>query len=227
MRPLIYDGSPWVNVGCRSGHAPRRKRLKNLAQRLPPAEESLGLPEAAPEPVDVKAIYERYGDFVWRNLRRLGIPEEAVEDVLQDVFLVVHRRLSGFESRSSLRTWLFGIVLRVAKTHGRSLRRRRVHLDNLAAAVDVDTASNRDANDPAEAAARHEASQLLHRLLDQLDDEKRAILVSVELEQMSVTEAAEAVGINLNTAYSRLRAARQAFQEAVMRHRETEGGSSS
>src|SRR5882672_3249734 len=82
-----------------------------------------------PEPAGVKEIYERYGDFVWRNLRRLGIGEEAADDALQDVFLVVHRRLPEFESRSSIKTWLFGIVLRVAQTHLRTVRRRRVHVD--------------------------------------------------------------------------------------------------
>ena len=61
---------------------------------------------------------------------RLGIREEAADDAMQDVFLVVHRRLSDFESRSSVRTWLFGIVLRVAQTHLRTVRRRRVHVDD-------------------------------------------------------------------------------------------------
>jgi RNA polymerase sigma-70 factor (ECF subfamily) len=131
----------------------------------------------------------------------------------------VHRRLSDFESRSSVKTWLFGIVLRVVHTHLRTARRRRVHVDDGAAVSDIESVASNDGEGPAEIAARREASRLLHRLLDELDDEKRAILILVELEQMSVPDAAEAMGMNLNTAYSRLRAARQAFQDAVTRHR--------
>jgi RNA polymerase sigma-70 factor (ECF subfamily) len=70
--------------------------------------------------------------------------------------------------------------------------------------------------------ARRQASRLLHCLLDQLDDDKRALLVSVDLEEMTIAEAAEAMNLNANTAYSRLKIARQDFQEAVMRHLETE-----
>ncbi len=182
--------------------------------------------EGWPEPVSVKDIYERYGDFVWRNLRRLGIPEEATDDAMQDVFLVVHRRLSDFEARSSVKTWLFGIVLRVAHTHLRTARRRRVHVDDLAGKSEVESVATSDSESPAEVAARREASLLLHRLLGELDDEKRAILILVELEQMSVPDAAEAMSMNLNTAYSRLRAARHAFQDAVTRHRTMYGSNS-
>ena len=145
---------------------------------------------------------------------------------MQDVFLVVHRRLSDFESRSSIKTWLFGIVLRVAQTHLRTVRRRRVHVDEQAAFIDVESVAMSESDGPAEAVARREASLLLHRLLDELDDEKRAILILVELEQMSVPDAAEAMSMNLNTAYSRLRAARQAFQDAVTRHRKLYGSNS-
>ena len=189
--------------------------LRSLSREGNPREEA----EDWPKPVGVKEIYERYGDFVWRNLRRLGIAEEATDDALQDVFLVVHRRLADFESRSSVKTWLFGIVLRVAQTHLRSVRRRRVHVDDGAVPSEIESVATSDSEGPAEMVARREASALLHRLLDELDDEKRAILILVELEQMSVPDAAEAMSMNLNTAYSRLRAARQAFQDAVTRHR--------
>ena len=73
------------------------------------------------------------------------------------------------------------------------------------------------AEGPVEAFERREASALLHRLLDELDDDKRAMLVCVELEQLTVPEAAESLGLNLNTAYGRLRAARAAFNDAVAR----------
>jgi RNA polymerase sigma-70 factor (ECF subfamily) len=162
-------------------------------------------------------IYAQHVHFVWRNLRRLGVQESSVEDAVQDVFLVVHRRLPEFQARSQLRTWLFGIVLRVAQSHRRSLRRRQAHVVH-AEPLEIDAVSPVDQDGPIELIARRQAGALLHRLLDAMDDAKRAIFVLVELEQMTVREAAEALGINFNTAYSRLRVARAAFEAAVAEH---------
>lgn len=165
---------------------------------------------------DVEEICVSHMDFVWRNLRRLGVAESSIDDAVQDVFLVVHRRLQDFEERSQMKTWLFGILLRVAATHRRTLQRRREHIVDAAPAP-LESMPEHDVDGPLELLAKREARELLHRLLGQLDDDKRAMLVSVELEQMSVPEAAESLGINLNTAYSRLRAARAIFNEAVER----------
>jgi RNA polymerase sigma-70 factor (ECF subfamily) len=161
-------------------------------------------------------IYTQHARFVWRNLRRMGVEEGSVEDAVQDVFLVVHRRLAEFQARSQLRTWLFGIVLHVAQSYRRSVRRRQSHLVQTVP-VDLDAASA-DQEGPMELIAQRQASALLHRLLERLDHDKRAIFDLVELEQMSVREAAEALGVNYNTAYSRLRAARAAFEAAVAEH---------
>jgi RNA polymerase sigma-70 factor (ECF subfamily) len=194
-----------------------------LAQHLPKSSEEAVAPVAEQAAhLDTTQIYRSHGAFVWRNLRRLGIPENMVEDVLQDVFMVVHRRLPEFESRSSLKTWLFGILLRVAKTHRRSQHRRRVLLDGLTTAAEVESDTAKTEDDPAEMIGRREASRLLHRLLDELNDDKRAILVSVDLEEMTIAEASEAMNVNANTAYSRLKVARQEFQEAVTRYLATE-----
>src|SRR5258705_9464280 len=72
-------------------------------------------------------VYQRYVDFVWRSVRRAGVEEGAVDDVVQQVFLVVHRRLPEFSHASSVRTWIFGIMLRVLREHRRSLRRKSPH----------------------------------------------------------------------------------------------------
>jgi RNA polymerase sigma-70 factor (ECF subfamily) len=174
-----------------------------------------------PEPPgSVDEVYERYFDFVWRNVRRMGVPEGAVDDAVQDVFLVVHRRLGEFQGRSSLETWLFGILLRVLKEHRRASSRRSAR---LAEAEAVSRAlAGRGSEGPHDLAARNEAVRSLYRLLDQLDDEKRAIFVLVELEQLPVIEAAAALGLNVNTAYARLRAARQQFETALEQHRARE-----
>ena len=75
-------------------------------------------PRASGRPVDggipsFDALYEQYFAFVWRSARRLGIVDSALEDVAQEVFLVVHRRLDSLERGASIRSWLFSIVVRV------------------------------------------------------------------------------------------------------------------
>ena len=168
------------------------------------------------QPPGLPEIYAQHADFVFRNLRRLGVHDSLIDDAVQDVFLVVHRRLADFEARAQVTTWLFGIVLRVAQSYRRSAMRRRARLTD-APSAEIDQIPVTAAESPIELLERREASALLHGLLDELDDDKRAMLVCVELEQLTVPEAAESLGLNLNTAYGRLRAARIAFNEAVAR----------
>src|SRR5206468_3625388 len=102
--------------------------------------------------------------------------------------LVVHRRWDSFDARwSSVETWLFGILMRVARNHRRSLRRRAWAIPSTGDIVDIVPSP---AAGPAELVARREAVALLDRLLDSLDEEKRAIIVLVDVEQMSVPQAA-------------------------------------
>ena len=168
------------------------------------------------QPPGLPEIYAQHADFVFRNLRRLGVIESAIDDAVQDVFLVVHRRLGDFEARAQVTTWLFGIVLRVAQSYRRSAMRRRARLSDTPAS-EIDEVPVATSESPIDLLERREATTLLHRLLDELDDDKRAMLVCIELEQMTVPEAAESLGLNLNTAYGRLRAARAAFNDAVAR----------
>jgi RNA polymerase sigma-70 factor (ECF subfamily) len=163
-----------------------------------------------------RRLYDSHFSFVWRNLRRLGVPDPILEDAAQDVFLVVHRRWDSYDaSWSSIETWLFGILLRVARNHRRTLRRRGA-LVNLSAS-ESSTRTPVAEDGPADLVARREAAALLDRLLEGLDDDKRAILVLVDLEQVTVPQAAEALGLNLNTAYWRLRAARKQLERALAR----------
>lgn len=164
-----------------------------------------------PNPLEFDAVYEAHFDFVWRSLRRLGVREAALDDAAQDVFVVVHRRLREFAGRSSLKTWLFGIALRVARHHRRTAARRDA--DAL-----PDSVADLHSPTPHECAAQAEAVRVLHALLDQLDDDRRAVFVMMELEQMSAPEVTEALGIPLNTVYSRLRLARRDFEAALARH---------
>jgi RNA polymerase sigma-70 factor (ECF subfamily) len=159
-------------------------------------------------------VYQSSAALVWRNLRRLGVPEASLEDAAQDVFLVVHRRLSEFEGRSTLRTWIFGIVLRVAARHRRKARGIAVREAPISGGLnEALTAPVHEG--PFERTLHKQANDLLHQVLERLDDERRALLIMVDLEQTSVAEAAEALEINLNTAYSRLRAARRSFESEL------------
>lgn len=158
-------------------------------------------------------LYQAHFPFVWRSAKRLGVRDESLDDAVQEVFVVVHRRLADFEGRSSLRTWLFGITLRVVRDHRRSARRRDPGCE-----VDPDTL-RATGGGPVESAEKEEAVRLLHALLDELADDRREIFVMAELEQMTMPEIAEALAINLNTAYARLRTARQEFEQALARHR--------
>jgi len=156
-------------------------------------------------------VYDAQFDFVWRVVCRCGASSQ-VDDLVQQVFIVVHRQLPQFEGRSSIRTWLYTIIRRVVKDHfrGKARRGRSEPIDDaLLPAVD---------RTPEEQVARKEDIELLYRLLDTLDEEKREVFVLVELEGMSVAELARGLRVNENTLYARLRAARQQFNEAVGRH---------
>lgn len=176
-------------------------------------------PPAAPPPFE--DVYDEHAELVWRALRRLGVPEASIDDAMQDVFVVVHRRLPEFEGRSSLRTWLFGIVLGVARNHRRSARRRAPE-QTLAAEIDDDLPAP-DSRGPEDRATTAEAVRVLYTLLDQLDEDKRTVFVLADLEEMTAPQIAAALSLNLNTVYARLRAARLAFEQAAARYRAQEG----
>jgi RNA polymerase sigma-70 factor, ECF subfamily len=184
-------------------------------EKMPPHLGTQAAQAPAPEALDPCRLFDSHLAFVWRNLRRLGVAEPMIEDAAQDVFLVVHRRWNTWQpERSSVETWLFGIVLRIAQNHRRAQRRR---LNWLLPAQDrmalQETPSLDDG--PAEILAQREAATIFERALAPLDEDKRAIFLMIDVEQMSVPQAAATLGINLNTAYWRLRKARIAFRRAL------------
>ena len=160
-------------------------------------------------------VYRDHFAFVWRSAKRLGVRESSLDDVVQEVFVIVHRRLTSFEGRSSLKTWLFGITLRVARDQRRSTARKSA---DGGGEIDPDTLKASTPG-PGESIEKAEAVRILHALLDEMDDERREIFVMAELEQMAMPDIAATLGLNVNTAYARLRAARQEFEEGVARSR--------
>ena len=160
-------------------------------------------------------VYRDYAAFVWPVLRRLGVRDADVEDVCQEVFLVVHRKLPEFAHRSSIRTWLYGIAVRCASDY-----RRRAHVKREAPQPKLGDAPI-DAPQPKSVADR-QARAVLDEILETFDEPKRAVFVLYELEELSMAEVAEAVGCPLQTAYSRLHAARAEFELAVSRRQAQE-----
>jgi RNA polymerase sigma-70 factor (ECF subfamily) len=185
-------------------------------QRLAPDPGAEALPVG--EQLTVTALYEAHVDFVWRGLRRLGVPASRLDDAVQDVFLVVHRRLDSFEVRSSVKTWLFGIVLRVARDHHRS-RRRNEQRAATEAPPDPELLVDETSSGPLERAQQADAIRLLDELLSGMSAEKREVFLLAELEQMTAPEIGEALGVRLTTVYSRLRSARIEFEQALARRR--------
>ncbi len=179
----------------------------------PPADLALAAPS-------FEELYEAHVDFLWRNARRLGVRDDAVDDVLQHVFLVAHRRLAELTRVGSERAWLFGVLTRVVREHKRSLRRKSPH--GFHEATDPDGLPDEHARGAEEDVARREAARLLEAWLEALDDDKREVFVLADLEQMTAREIAEATGANPSTVASRLRAARQQIEDAAARFRRRE-----
>lgn len=169
-------------------------------------------PEAEAGLRELGEVYEAHFDFVWRSLRRLGVPASALDDAAHDVFLIVHRKLPEFEARSALKTWLFSIALRVAQNA------RRAHARNSSEQLDENVVVS-NAPGPDELTLRAESVQFGYKLLERLDDDKRAVFILAELEQLPASEIAVALGIPMYTVYSRLRAARREFEAALLREK--------
>jgi RNA polymerase sigma-70 factor (ECF subfamily) len=174
----------------------------------------IGLPERTS--ASFEAVYREHFRFVWRSVRRLGTDGFFVDDVVQEIFLVVHRRLAEFEARSSMKTWLYGIVRRVVADHRRTLRRKPA-FGGAPLSTDVHGLGDASVQGPDASAEQAEQVRLLHRLLGELDDDKREAFILAEFEGMTMAEIAEALDVNPNTLSSRLRAARREFEGALER----------
>jgi len=162
--------------------------------------------------VAFRALYDEHVDFVWRNLRRMGISAAEVDDRTQEVFVVAHRRWDTFEDHGhGPRAWLFQIVLRVVAD---ARRHRRRHPED----ADGGFAESRRSEPPAqlEEMARKEALQQLDRALATIDIGRRAVLVLHEIEEMTAPEIAKTMSLPLNTVYSRLRVGREELERALL-----------
>jgi RNA polymerase sigma-70 factor, ECF subfamily len=169
----------------------------------------------SPRPTS-RQVFDEHAPYVFRVLRYLGVRDADVPDVCQEVFITVHRKLEGFEGRSSLRTWLYRICQRAASDHRRrAYMRHEVVTDASSAELD-----RPDAHD--DGGSRLEARSALAFLLDRLDEPKRDVFVLYEIEGLTMREVCDILDCPLQTAYSRLHAARQLLVDAM----NGEGGAS-
>jgi RNA polymerase sigma-70 factor (ECF subfamily) len=185
-----------------------------LVPSLP--EPAVVVPEPSAGEVTFEAVYDCHFQSVWRTLRRLGVPDAQLDDAAQDVFVVVHRKLATFSS-GSVRNWIYAISLRVASDYRKRATRHRC--------VPLSEEITDGRPGPGRLSELEESIRLLRALLGRLDDKRRTVFVLSELEQLTIPEIAEVLGVNLNTAYARLRAARAQFDAALTRHRQRRGTS--
>lgn len=168
-------------------------------------------PDAAAREQSFDEIFDREVDWVVRTLQRLGVRSADAEDVAQQVFVSVLAHLDENDPTRPLRPWLFAFALRAAANHRRLARHRR----------EVPEGADDQAL-PAVAAPeadleRREERALLLAALGELDLDRRAVIVMHDLDDMSAPTIAEALGIPLNTVYSRIRLGRQDLAAAVRR----------
>jgi RNA polymerase sigma-70 factor (ECF subfamily) len=157
------------------------------------------------DPQLIRELFLAHASFVWRVLRRFGVPESDVEDVCQEVFVVVHRRLPEFEGRASVRTWIYEIARRSALAQ----RRRAGQRSEQAALLD----ELQDSAPGPELSTEHRhALAWLEQGLARLDADKREAFVLYELEELTLAEVSLALGCPINTVHNRVKSAREALR---------------
>lgn len=163
-----------------------------------PGSPTPGLPE----------LVRAHSQYVWRLLRGMGVREGDLDDLCQETFLVVHRRLPTFEPRASQRSWIYGIALRVAADYRKRAHRKRETL--VAEPPEVS-----GAHSPAHALEQRQDWALLDRVMAELSEEQRQVFVLFEIEEVAMQEICAIVACPTQTAYSRLHAARKRIAEQL------------
>jgi len=193
-------GAPEARIHRPSESTPHRRQIRAVTSSAP----------------ILADVYREHIDFVIRTTRHLGVPESSVEDVVHDIFLVVHRRLEDYDGRSTMRSWLYGIARRVVLHHKRGFSRAR--------AREAQAPVPPPQLDAEETVARRQAAETVRNCLGMLDPEQRMVFVLADIEGMSAPEIAQALGVKLNTVYSRLRLGRKKFERALARRNQADQG---
>lgn len=174
------------------------------------------VPTEADVPLTVTEVHARHGEFVWKTLWRMGVRAPHLEDVYQEVFLVVHRRLDSFVGRCAITTWLYEICFRVAIGY-----RRRAHFrrEQLMPPDQSSVLASASSLTPERELERRRAIHRLHALLARLKIEQRVVFVLFELEGLSCEQISAQLAVPAGTVYSRLHRARKAFVRELEQER--------
>jgi RNA polymerase sigma-70 factor, ECF subfamily len=182
--------------------------MSRVAVQVPTVEPALGASQGRP---DFRDIFDTQLYFVWNSLRRFGVADRDVEDVAHEVFVVVDRHLAEYDPARPLRPWMFAIACRCASDYRRRAHRRyEVLVDE-----DPNGAEARPAAD--EALMRAEEANLARRALLAVPEDRRGVVILHDFEEVAMSDVADALGIPLKTAYSRLRVGREELLAAARR----------
>jgi RNA polymerase sigma-70 factor (ECF subfamily) len=159
--------------------------------------------------MNFRPIYDEHVGFVFRTLNRLGVPERGLPDAVQEVFTVAFRGLEGFEGRSTMRTWLYGIARRIASDVRRSAPERLEVLQD-------ETQDRADSKSDIVAwAERGEELVRAEALVQSLPEEQRIVFALFEIEEWTGAEIADATEVSVATVHSRLRLARETIRRKL------------
>ena len=172
----------------------------------------LPYPQMSIDSARLTRVAQEHLDFVWRCLRRFGVPAADADDAAQQVFLVAADKLADVPVERE-RAFLFATAARIAANARRSIRRRQTAYDSLSQAPEEPSISQDELSDQLRARA------LLDQVMADMPDDLREVFVLFEIEEISIQDIATTLEIPIGTVGSRLRRARQAFQQAVTRHR--------
>jgi RNA polymerase sigma-70 factor (ECF subfamily) len=180
--------------------------VPGFVRRTAPTGNEADVRQAAPS---FREVFDKHARYVWRSLLGLGVHERDVADASQHVFLVVHDRLASDQvSAGALRTFVYGVCLRVASDFRRRAHRRHERLF-------ADPPEPTQPPEQEQAAWHRQALAQLDAVLAGLPVPQREAFVLYEIEELTMTEVARALGCPLQTAYSRLHAARRAVTSAL------------
>jgi RNA polymerase sigma-70 factor (ECF subfamily) len=164
--------------------------------------------EAAPR-LSFEDVYREHFDFVFRQAARLGGSDIDAEDAVQDVFMIVMRKLERFDCRALITTWRYAITLNVVRT----LRRRARKICDAKEAFEYNEENGEPSACSIDRVEVRDAHRIAYEILDKLAAKKREVFILAELEGLTCDEIAVVVGTKTATVWSRLHYARKEFAE--------------
>lgn len=203
--------STHVQLAATSGVAPSRDTMPSSIPRSR---------EVSERDVRLRGLVDLYFDFIWRSLRGFGVPAASADDATQQVFWIASQKMESIVVGSE-RAFLFTIARGIAANARRGQSRNREVANEVAIAVQRDASPN-----PEQVAASNEAKKLLEQFLEMLPDDLRTVFMLFELEGLTIAEIADACALPMGTVGSKLRRAREEFQETIRRFQARRGGKS-